>query len=257
MNVNKELFLIIGEIKKAKSFKNVFWKSPFLETKKERKRKRKIFSIGLFILFIYYVFGRIYFFKYIHEICKVFEYDYLMSIIFILIPVFIILFKTLSCFSLLVDPTFKTINELRENLSYIAFKKYLQNSTFTEEDIEKYLLPFVESKNSVHETYSIKSFLKVVIPSIIVGVPVSLFGITANNINENLKEPEIHEILNQWLGITLMIIFLGAILYKVVPTIHLFSDNKYYKDLEKFFYNYLLEKNIRHRNRCKRIRRKC
>ncbi|PLC17687.1 hypothetical protein BV582_09310 [Bacillus paralicheniformis] len=53
MNVNKELFLIIGEIKKAKSFKNVFWK----QKRNGKEKERYLVLDFLFYLFIMYSVG--------------------------------------------------------------------------------------------------------------------------------------------------------------------------------------------------------
>ncbi|WP_142237631.1 hypothetical protein, partial [Bacillus subtilis] len=63
MNIDKEIFKMALEIKRAKSFKNVFWISSFLKSKEDRRKKRLFFFLGAVGIIAYFLIGREFLFK--------------------------------------------------------------------------------------------------------------------------------------------------------------------------------------------------
>ncbi|MDA7028470.1 hypothetical protein PJ311_18185 [Bacillus sp. CLL-7-23] len=221
MDINKELYDLKVEIDKARSFKNIFWDSPFLDTEKDKREKKEIF-IRFFILTVIYIATCLV--KILLTFDKV-DIGYLIISILLCLVLFV-------CYLGYEARNFCSLNghkgyyDLRYTLCYKAFRRRLEKSSFSTNDIEKYILPLLKAKNSTLESYTFKSYLKVVIPSFIAGSIVAF-----------LNQPKID--FSLYLNIIFIVIF-GFIVSMIganSPGYH-----KGYKLLETLLYNYLLEK---------------
>ncbi|MHA7767542.1 hypothetical protein [Bacillus atrophaeus] len=264
MNIDIEIFKMAQEIQCAKSFKNVFWISSFLRSKGDRRKKRLFFFLGVVGIIAYFLIGREFLFKNLYylledltaklDISK--SNAIILTISLSIFPVMAIIAVTLRKYAMLVDPKWG-ISDLYYSLSYKALKTYLHSKNYNDKVIEKRILPYVISKNSNLELYSIGSFLKVVIPSIVVAIPVSLFGIgfttSINDSSANLEE--FKSFLLALVVITIMLWFIGGASFKALPSLNNFSEKKAYKELERILQGYLLEKEIKLGSR-KKIKRK-
>ncbi|MCY7779116.1 hypothetical protein P9D47_06725 [Bacillus haynesii] len=265
MDVNKELVYFKNEIKKARSFKNVFWKSPFLKSQEDRRKKRGIVFWGIISIVVYILLGKGLLFR---NLDYLFEYlaimlDFpqssvkILAITLKLCPIIIIIGTALGKFSSLVDPQYQGISDLYYSLSYNAVKKYLHNKNYNHKIIEKRFLPFLISKNSNQELYSIGSFLKVVIPSIVVALPVSMFGIgiTTSINDESATMGDLKDYIINLISLTLMLWYIGGVFFKSIPSLNVLSEKRVYKELEQILQGYLLEKDVKFFSR-KKIKRK-
>ncbi|NPC93639.1 hypothetical protein HOO54_15710 [Bacillus sp. WMMC1349] len=221
MDINKELYDLKEEIDKARSFKNIFWDSPFLHTEKDKREKKEIF-IRFFILSVIYI--ATYLVDILPIIVKL-DIGYLILCILLGLAIYAVyLGRELNKFYRLGE--YEGYYHLRYALCYKAFRRRLEKSSFSTNDIEKYILPLLKAKNSTLESYTFKSYLKVVIPSFIAGSIVAF-----------LNQPKID--FSLYLNIIFIVIF-GFIVSMIganSPGYH-----KGYKLLETLLYNYLLEK---------------
>ncbi|MCA1182065.1 hypothetical protein MH050_06710 [Bacillus licheniformis] len=265
MDVNKEIAYIKKEIQSVRSFKNVFWKSPFLKSEEDRRKKRIIFFLGIICILGYILFGKVLLFRILNYLLENFAVMIdvstsgmlILSIPLKLFPIMIIIRMTLWKFSSLIDPQYREIRDLYYSLSYNALKKYLHNKKYNHKIIEKRLLPFLIRENSNQELYSIGSFLKVVIPSIVVAIPVSMFGI---GITTGIKDTtatldDLKNYIIDLCSLTLMLWFIGGTFFRSIPSFNIFSEKKVYKELEQLLEGYLLEKDVKLYSR-KKIKRK-
>ncbi|MCY8247893.1 hypothetical protein, partial [Bacillus inaquosorum] len=91
---------------------------------------------------------------------------------------------------------------------------------------------------------STTTYLKIIIPSILVSMITSWFTLIINTAVEepNLKQEEFNQVMILWLALGIEVIILGAFIYSAI---HQFQNgssyNKNYRLLETLFYNYLLE----------------
>ncbi|MEC3691162.1 hypothetical protein P9153_16100 [Bacillus subtilis] len=264
MNIDKEIFKMALEIKRAKSFKNVFWISSFLKSKEDRRKKRLFFFLEAVGIIAYFLIGREFLFKNLYylfeELTAILNISKSNAIIFTIslsiFPIMAIIAITLRKYAMLVDPEWE-IGDLYYSLSYRAIKKHLNRKKYNDKVIEQRILPYIISKNSNLELYSIGSFLKVVIPSIVVAIPVSIFGIGfTTSINDNTANLGDFKSFLLALGvITGMLWFIGAASFKALPSLNIFSEKKAYKELELILQGYLLEKEVKLDSR-KKIKRK-
>lgn len=133
MNIDIELFRMVQEIKRAKSFSNVFWKSPFLKSKEDRRKKRIIFFLGVISIVAYFLIGREFLFRNLYYLLEeaAVKLDMtrssiiILSISFSMVPIIVIIMVTLSKFSKLVDSKYTGISDLYYSLSHRALKTYL------------------------------------------------------------------------------------------------------------------------------------
>lgn len=133
MNIDIELFRMVQEIKRAKSFRNVFWKSPFLKSKEDRKQKRIIFLLGAISVVTYLILGYEFLFGYLYYLLEeaAVKLDMtrssiiILSISFSMVPIIVIIMVALSKFSKLVDSKYTGISDLYYSLSHRALKTYL------------------------------------------------------------------------------------------------------------------------------------
>ena len=264
MNIDIELFRMVQEIKRAKSFSNVFWKSPFLKSKEDRRKKRIIFFLGVISIVAYFLIGREFLFRNLYYLLEeaAVKLDMtrssiiILSISFSMVPIIVIIMVTLSKFSKLVDSKYTGISDLYYSLSHRALKTYLIKKKYNYSVIEKRLLPSVILKNGHLELYSIGSFLKVVIPSIVVSIPVSMFGVLfTTSINDSASLGEFKGFLITLGSITIMLWFIGGALFYSLPFLNVFSERKVYKELEQILQGFLLEEEVKLDNR-KKIKRK-
>ncbi|MDA7027744.1 hypothetical protein PJ311_14255 [Bacillus sp. CLL-7-23] len=118
-------------------------------------------------------------------------------------------------------------------------------------------MPFLIQKNSNQELYSIGSFLKVVIPSIVVAIPVSMFGIgITTGINDTSATlGDLKKYIIDLFSLTLMLWFIGGAVFKSLPSLNFLSEKKVFKELEQILQGYLLEKDVKFYSR-KKIKRK-
>ncbi|AXS61805.1 MULTISPECIES: hypothetical protein [Bacillus] len=263
MNIDVEIFKMAQEVKCAKSVKNVFWASSFLKSKGDRWKKRLYFFLGVVSIIAYFFIGREFLFKNLYysledltaklDISK--SNAIILTISLSIFPIMVIIAVTLRKYAMLVDRKWG-ISDLYYSLSYKALKKYLHRKNYNNKVIEKRILPYIISKNSNLELYSIGSFLKIVIPSIVVSIPVSIFGVLfTTSINESASLVEFKGFLLTLGSITIMLWFIGATSFKALPTLSIFSEKKAYKELERILQGYLLEKEIKLGSR-KKIKRK-
>ncbi|WP_175295368.1 hypothetical protein, partial [Bacillus subtilis] len=146
--------------------------------------------------------------------------------------------------------------DLYYSLTHRALKTYLIKKKYNYSVIEKRLLPSVILKNGHLELYSIGSFLKVVIPSIVVSIPVSMFGVLfTTSINDSASLGEFKGFLITLGSITIMLWFIGGALFYSLPFLNVFSERKVYKELEQILQGFLLEEEVKLDNR-KKIKRK-
>ncbi|MBO3635126.1 hypothetical protein [Bacillus subtilis] len=264
MNIDIELFRMVQEIKRAKSFSNVFWKSPFLKSKEDRRKKRIIFFLGVISIVAYFLIGREFLFRNLYYLLEeaAIKLDMtrssiiILSISFSMVPIIVIIMVALSKFSKLVDSKYTGISDLYYLLTHRALKTYLIKKKYNYSVIEKRLLPSVILKNGHLELYSIGSFLKVVIPSIVVSIPVSMFGVLfTTSINDSASLGEFKGFLITLGSITIMLWFIGGALFYSLPFLNVFSERKVYKELEQILQGFLLEEEVKLDNR-KKIKRK-
>ncbi|NQW96403.1 hypothetical protein [Bacillus altitudinis] len=251
MDLDDILFELKQEVTRVKKMKYLFIDSPFLNEMKEEpgvkaEKKNKILvecilrlvsCLLVFILFIFFMN------KFLHG--QIFLIVAGLVFLLAFFVAIISITKSLTHFSKLSG--FKTFDKLRKNVIYDAFNKKLNKHNFSTDQIEKYILPHLKDKNNDRREASITTFLKIIIPSILVSMIVSGFTLIINTAVEepSLKEGEFNQVLGLWLILGIEVIVFGAFLYTGIHYAQkILSSNKNYKLLEKLFYSYLLEKNL-------------
>ncbi|PAY13876.1 hypothetical protein [Bacillus sp. 7705b] len=244
VDIDNELFELYKEVSKVKKIKYFFIDSPFLEEDEEKvQEKNKIFLKLLYkiIFYLLVVFSCGFFlYKCLHG--KMFLIVF--GAIFLLVFIFAILSisKALTKFAKLSG--YSGFHKLRREIIYKAFKKNLETRNYSINQIENYLLPYLKSINEDRKAASITTYLKIIIPSILVSMITSWFTLIINTAVEepNLKQEEFNQVMILWLALGIEVIILGAFIYSAI---HQFQNgssyNKNYRLLETLFYNYLLE----------------
>ncbi|RAS75715.1 hypothetical protein [Priestia endophytica] len=267
MNIKREIDDIAFKVQKSRSFSNVFLKSPFLNSKKKQNKKWWIFGRGIIFSLLYLIIGtELHVFRIIKDSVQFIlgKTDvhspfnlYLASIVIALIPIIIICVHALKCFVKLVDSSYRGMGDVLYDISYNTLEKCIKEKKLSLDEIENQIVPYLESVISSKESSSIQSFLKVIIPSAMVAIPVSLFSVTLSAIANTSKYTNHYGGIFINIGfIGFMSTFIGGALYKALPIIYFWSETKRYKDTEPLFYGYLLAKSRGNRKKYKTSKRR-
>ncbi|MEC3615198.1 hypothetical protein [Bacillus stercoris] len=222
------------------------------------QEKNKIFKKLLYkIIFCLFVLISCGFFLYkcLHGKMFLIVFGAIFSLVFIIATISVS--KALTEFAKLLG--YSGFHKLRREVIYDAFKKHLKTRKFSINQIENYLLPYLKSINEDRKAASITTYLKIIIPSILVSMITSWFTLIINTAVEepNLKQEEFNQVMALWLSLGIEVIILGAFIYSVI---HHFQNgssyNKNYKLLETLFYNYLLEQGENPAKKSKKILRR-
>ncbi len=129
-----------------------------------------------------------------------------------------------------------------------AIEAWIIRHHLTQKQVEQIILPSIKQEISKKEMYSIRSFLMKVIPALFVGLigVILTHTLTIAILDEELLN-QIGEtsVYNLVFDLAVMVIvaslFVGGMVYKVVPEINVFSQVEKLKQLERLLYAYLLE----------------
>lgn len=144
----------------------------------------------------------------------------------------------------------------RKNAQFIKsqqiFLEWKNRYKLSDSQLENHLLPYIQIKIDELESYSIKYFLKSVIPSTIVSIPIAFlaFLFTLSLKDTDSWKDGIGAVMNMIFSaygmIALVLFLVGIIMYKGILFVHYkftfeFSDRVYYKLIQTIIYDHLIK----------------